>query len=389
MIDAYSSVGASAKGARLIRMQASPNYQEDRFVNPTPAKKPSFVKVLIERIKGNEHTTPTELVPVIKPAKSDFMTQPDSGLRVTWLGHSTSLVEIDGKRLLLDPVFSQRVSPFSFIGPKRFFAPPLSLEDLPPIDAVLISHDHFDHLDKTAIQRLAATPALFIVPLGIGAHLEDWGVPAERIIELDWWQSTQLGNISIHATPARHFSGRSLFMTDRDAKLWAGFAMLGPKHRVYYSGDTGMFKGFEEIGRKLGPFDVSLIEVGAYNRLWADMHLGPEQAVQALRQVRGGVMIPMHWGTFDLAMHSWTEPVERVLRAAQDTGVVVAVPRPGQSVEPSRQLPTARWWPDLPWQTSGEHPVVSSGLQLDRGVTTRALQRSGQQTYRPTGSGLN
>ncbi len=149
-------------------------------------------------------------------------------------------------------------------------------------------------------------------------------------------------------------------MADRNDTLWAGFAIQGPKHRVYYSGDTAMFEGFAEIGAKLGPFDASLIEVGAYHELWADLHLGPEQAVQAWQQVQGGLMIPMHWGTFDLALHSWTEPVERLLLAAKQAAVPLAIPRPGQSVEPSQPLPKERWWPDLPWQSAEEHPIVSS-----------------------------
>jgi L-ascorbate metabolism protein UlaG (beta-lactamase superfamily) len=284
-------------------------------------------------------------------------------LRVTWLGHSTLIVELDGKRLLLDPVWAERASPLTWAGPKRFFAPPLPLSELPEIDAILISHDHYDHLDTQTVQTLAAsTRAPFVVPLGVGAHLEYWGVEPARIVELDWWQEHELGDLRLVATPARHFSGRSLTFHDADATLWSGWAMLGPTHRAYYSGDTAMFPGFSEIGERLGPFDVTLIESGAYNSMWPDVHLGPEQAVEAHRMVRGKTLIPVHWGLFDLALHGWTEPVERVLAKAQELGVQVATPAPGGSVDMTAQSRHPRWWPELPWVVAAEDPVVSSGL---------------------------
>lgn len=185
------------------------------------------------------------------------------------------------------------------------------------------------------------------------------GVPRDQIRELDWWGSLDVGGVTVTATPARHFSGRSPF--DRNKALWAGFALTGPRHRVYYAGDTSMFEGFDEIGSRLGPFDAALIEIGAYNRLWADLHLGPEQAVEAFQRVRGGLFVPIHWATFDLAMHSWTEPIERFLVEAERRGVPIAVPKPGQSIEPAHPPDLDRWWPDLPWQSADEHPIVSSG----------------------------
>ncbi len=362
MYSTNTTVGASPRGDRLESIKKSPNYVGTQFVNTIPEVQPRFFKSLYEWVKGADHTTPEGTIPVVSRKKEDFLTPPESGLRITWFGHSNSLVEIDGKRVLLDPMWGKRSSPFSYMGPKRFFDPPVSLKDLPPVDAVLISHDHYDHLDRSTIEGLSSTDALFIVPLGVGSNLELWGVPPQRIVELDWWQSTQLDDLTITATPARHFSGRSMIMVNRNKTLWAGFAMAGPMHRVYYSGDTGMFEGFEEIGQKLGPFDASLMEVGAYHQLWADLHLGPEQAVEAHKLINGGLMIPVHWATFDLALHSWTEPVERLIAAA-GTDVPLAIPRPGQSVEPAYPLHPARWWPDLPWQTADDHPVVSSGLK--------------------------
>ncbi len=312
---------------------------------------------------GSKHRTPASPISVQTRTLREFTALPDA-LTVTWLGHSTLLVELDGRRVLLDPVWGERASPFTWAGPKRFYPPPLPLSELPAIDAIVMSHDHYDHLDWPTVVALGRqTDAPFLVPLGVGAHLEHWGIAAERIVELDWWQSHSLRGLTFVATPARHFSGRSVTFSDRDATLWAGWALIGPKHRVYYSGDTAMFAGFEQIGEQLGPFDVTLIECGAYSALWADVHLGPEQAVLAHQRVRGSWLIPVHWGLFDLALHGWTEPIERVAAAARDAGVKLATPRPGQSfVFEQDAAGGERWWPDVPWTPAAEAPVVSSHL---------------------------
>jgi L-ascorbate metabolism protein UlaG (beta-lactamase superfamily) len=362
MIATCSAVGATPRGVQLDTIKQSPNYRDGRFVNKLPMTKPEFFKTMKEWMKSGDNTTPTEALPVVQRQKTDFETSPASGLRITWIGHSTSLVEIDGARVLLDPVWSDRTSPISWVGPKRFSSTPLALEDLPVIDVVLISHDHFDHLDKSTVTKLAKGGVKFIVPLGVGARMQGWDIPSNQITELDWWDAIEVGSLTITATPARHFSGRSLAMTDRDKTLWAGFSIHGPKHRVYYSGDSGMFEGFKEIGERLGPFDAALIEVGAYNKLWADLHLGPEQALQAFEQVRGGILVPVHWATFNLAMHSWTEPAERLMAEAEKTGASFVLPRPGQSVEPSNPPEVERWWPEIPWETVSQHPIISSGL---------------------------
>jgi len=354
------SDGFSAKSQLII--ENSPNYKDGVFLNPIPVQESGFAKMLIEWIKGGENTAPDQPIVVENRSKEDFLKLPESGLRITWLGHATSLIEIDQTRLLIDPIWSERCSPFTWMGPKRFFQPPLAIEDLPEIDAVLISHDHFDHLDQVTLEKLSEKVMKFIVPLGVGSRLIKWGISEDKITELDWWQQIKVGKVNITATPARHFSGRSLLMTDRDATLWAGFAINGEKHNVYYTGDTGMFPGFKDIGEKLGPFDVTLIEVGAYNKLWADVHLGPEQAIQAVKMARGGLMIPVHWATFDLAMHSWTEPVERLLIAQQISKFPLSIPKPGQSIELKNPALLTKWWPKLPWQTVTEHQIVSSGL---------------------------
>jgi L-ascorbate metabolism protein UlaG (beta-lactamase superfamily) len=351
------------QGARRTAIEKSPQWRDGQFHNTLERQDSSIIDLIRKGFHAPDHQVPEINVPIVKRRAEEFSTPPSSGLRVTWLGHSTVLVEIDGHRILTDPVFSKRVTPVSGIGPKRFFAPPIPLEALPVLDAVVISHDHYDHLDKKSIKALKDTVPLFVVPLGVGAHLEKWDVPAERIVELDWWEKTQVGALTLTATPARHFSGRSLTNIYANDTLWAGWAIAGPTHRVYYSGDSAMFPGFETIGKRLGPFDITLIESGAYDALWPDVHLGPEQAIEAHRMVRGKLMIPVHWGTFNLANHSWTEPAERILTAGRRAGISTAIPKPGQSVDPAALPDLVRWWPKLPWQSAEAQPVISTGLK--------------------------
>jgi L-ascorbate metabolism protein UlaG (beta-lactamase superfamily) len=361
---AHRAMGAAAEGARLERMQASPQWRanERRFGNVRERIDGSGWE-MAQRwfFGGSDHASPETPLPVVQRRGSEFEATPASGLRVTWFGHSILLVELDGRRILIDPVFGERASPLTFLGPKRWYAPPLPLEELPPLDAVVISHDHYDHLDLFTVEALAPKRLRWIVPLGVGAHLESWGIEPERITELDWWQETKVEELTVTATPARHFSGRSL--GDQYKTLWAGYALRGPQHNVYYSGDTALFDELVDIGSRLGPFDVTLIESGAYNQLWADVHLGPEQAVRAHRLVRGDVFVPVHWGLFDLALHGWTEPIERVFVAAQREGIRFASPRPGESIEPASLPKPTRWWPEVPWQSAEESPALSSGVE--------------------------
>ncbi|HYO96285.1 MAG TPA: MBL fold metallo-hydrolase [Polyangiaceae bacterium] len=359
LLDAWAALGTTPQGPRLARILESRQYREGKFVNTIARVEPDVWTAMARWLQGVEHSRPSAPLPIARRTAGDFATPPASDLRITWFGHSTLLVEIEGRRVLFDPVWSERCSPSSFIGPTRFHPVPMSLEALPPLDAIVISHDHYDHLDYSTIARLSRLHVPFVVPLGVGAHLEYWGVAPSLIHELDWWQETRVAELRLVATPARHFSGRGL---QSDGTLWAGWAVLGKRRRVYYSGDTAMFEGFEQIGARLGPFDATMIEVGAYDALWADVHLGPEQAVAAHRAVRGGVLFPVHWGTFDLALHSWVEPAERVLAAARAVNVAVVTPRPGQSIDALAPPEPERWWPRVPWYTAKEKPVVSSGL---------------------------
>jgi len=357
---AATSAGSEAK--RMKRTKNSPQWKNGRFVNTLPRRDAGFWAMTMNWIKGAEHTSPSGPLPVIMRSAADFKEPPAGGLRVTWLGHSSIFLEIDSYRILIDPVTSERASPFSFVGPARFHPPPLPLVEMQKLrpHAVVISHDHYDHLDQPAIQGLKSTSIRCIVPLGVGAYLEEWGISPARITELDWWEETEIGDLKLTATPARHFSGRGIFM--QDSTLWCGWAFQGKRQRVFFSGDTAMFPGFAEIGKRLGPFDVTMLDAGAYNAMWPDVHMGPEQAVQAHRMVRGRLLLPVHWGTFDLSPHSWIEPAERIIRAARKSGISIVLPRPGESFEPGSHVPTKRWWPAIPWRNAGQAPLISTGL---------------------------
>ena len=351
------TLGREPSDERLSRMRDSPQWSEGRFANEQPMWT-NTRSGLLRSFESTPGEVPDAPVPVVMDGGKGLSIPAASGLRVTWFGHSSVLVEIDGVTVLTDPLWSERASPLSWVGPKRWYPSPVGLRELPRIDVVMISHDHYDHLDRSTITAMANWTTTFVAPLGVGAHLERWGIPAARIVELDWWQSVRVGSLEIIATPARHASGR--ISPQSDGTLWAGYALLGAQHRAWYSGDTGFHSALEEIGRRFGPFDVTLIEAGQYDADWPDWHLGPEQAVEAHRLVRGKRMIPVHWGLLKLAHHSWTEPVERVLAAAKCRNVDVLVPRPGESIEPARSSSRVRWWPEIPWLSAHETPIVAT-----------------------------
>ncbi len=298
---------------------------------------------------------PTRVLPVEDP-RPTWARPVSSGLRITWLGHSTTLLEIDGLRVLTDPVWGERVSPVSFAGPRRFHPPPVSIDGLPALDAVLVSHDHFDHLDHTTIRQLAKRETPFITSLGVGAHLEAWGVAPERITELDWWESAAVGPLRFHATPARHFSGRGFGTTN--GTLWSSWIVETDRRRVFFSGDTGLTPEFAEIGRRLGPFDLVLLEVGAYHPAWGSIHLGPDNALIAHQLLGGGTLMPVHWGTFDLALHAWDEPAERLAVRAAQTSARLVTPRLGRPIEPAHVESVDPWWREAGrWHERADSPL--------------------------------
>ncbi|MBI3229671.1 MAG: MBL fold metallo-hydrolase [Burkholderiales bacterium] len=285
-------------------------------------------------------TVPRLPIPVQALSRADLEAAPDAS--VFRLGHSTLLLKLHGEFFLTDPVFSERASPVQWAGPKRFHQPPISIAELPPIKAVILSHDHYDHLDYAATLALADKVEHFLTPLGVGQRLIDWGIDASKVQQLAWWQSTAVAGIEFVATPAQHFSGRGL--KDRNQTLWASWSILSPQARVFFSGDSGYFPGFKEIGDRLGPFDMSLMETGAYNKMWPDVHMQPEESLQAHLDVRASHLLPIHNGTFDLSMHAWFEPFERIVDLASHHNVSITTPQMGEAVSIVQPHAGGRWW---------------------------------------------
>ena len=351
--DVRRSLGA---GNRRLDYTASPQFRDGVFHNRLPATEaPGGGRAALAK----EFATKGRVGKPRQPVRLEIPALPESAsdLAATWLGHATVLLEIEGRWVLTDPVWSDRVSPASRVGPRRNHPVPLALADLPPLDAVLISHDHYDHLDTATIDVLLALPGSnessgrgtapqgdpfpFVVPLGVGRHLSEWGVPDDRIVELDWDQSHTVGGLRFTCTEARHFSGRSL---GGNTTLWASWVIAGGSRRVYFGGDSGYTPAFAEIGERHGPFELTMLPIGAYDRRWPDVHMDPDEALCAHHQLRGEVLLPIHWATFDLAFHEWADPVEWVVSEARHAGVDLALPAPGGRFVIGEKLPVEPWW---------------------------------------------
>ncbi|GAA4747827.1 MBL fold metallo-hydrolase [Flavisolibacter ginsenosidimutans] len=327
-------------------MQAPQNFNGKVFLNPvsTEMMKPgSFFRVMRKFLQKHPEREPASPLGPFSASAEVLQQLPSQTLRVTWLGHSTLLIEVDGKRFLTDPVWYNRVSPFRFLGPRRFFQNPLPLSHLPAIDAVLLSHDHYDHLDKQTLLALTRKNIPVITMLGVGRRLVNWGVQKNLITELDWWQETKIdGGFTVTATPSRHFSGR--WLNDRFKTLWGAFVVKAPVHNIFFGADSGYYNGFAEIAERLGPFDIAMLEIGAYNEMWEAIHMGPEKAVQATLDLGRPLLLPIHWGTFSLAMHPWKEPVERLIAEAAKKDVKLILPAPGESVTVNKEPYNSQWW---------------------------------------------
>ncbi len=379
-----AAFGADPSGERMARIRRSPHFKDGVFQNPGgPARtRPSgspldFAKVFFDK-EQRPRRAPAGTVPVHATTLADLARPAATGLRLTWMGHSSVLAEIDGQRVLFDPVWGERCSPFAFVGPKRLHPVPLPIAALGPVDVVVISHDHYDHLDLPTIKALAGTDTLFAVPLGVGAHLEHWGVSADRLRELDWHEATKVGGLTLTATPARHFCGRGLRNTQHT--LWASWVVEGERHRIYHSGDTGYFDGFKEIGADHGPFDATMIQIGAYSDFWPDIHMTPEEGVRAHLDLQGGepagVLLPIHWATFNLATHAWTDPGEGTLASARAVGAPVALPRPGEPFEPGGEsVPDRPWWRDAAHAPAGGWPSDAKPVAKAKADTESDIEK--------------
>ena len=333
--------GDEAQGERLGRMQQSPQFVQGRFENQPPYQPDLALFENIRLYSQGQVREPPFRIPVVPVVPGALRGAPGPGLRLVWFGHATVMVEIDGVRILTDPILSERASPVQLVGPKRFHPPPIALEQLAGIDAVVISHDHYDHLDMATVRQLARQGTQFHVGLGIGAHLERWGVPLAQIHEMGWWQQANVRGVRIHCLPARHYSGRRSM---DNSTLWASWMLQGPRHSAYFSGDTGYASHFAEIRQRLGAPDVAMMKVGAYGSTWLGIHMDPEAALRAHGELGARTLLPVHWATFNLAYHAWVEPIERTLAAAARTGADVITPRVGEVFTFGQPFASQAWY---------------------------------------------
>ena len=343
--------GRLANEEQQLAYEKTGHFAEGIFINNEPIVMHmdchSVTQMVKEMFEPDPNVSPIQNIEVQKIEPATLVDKVDSLTRVTWFGHSSFLIEMDGKNILLDPVFGKYAAPVELLGRPRYNKEmPISIEDLPQIDAIIISHDHYDHLDYPSIKKLKSKTSHFLVPLGVGNHLRAWGIAEENITEMDWWQESILDDISIAFTPSRHMSGRGL--SDQSATLWGSWVLKGASKNIFFSGDGGYGKHFKEIGAKYGPFDLGLMECGQYNKLWADVHMQPEQTILAAQDVGAKMMVPIHWGAFSLATHSWTDPIERVTTEAGKIGLPIATPQIGeQLIVGNPTFPNSKWWEQI------------------------------------------
>jgi len=347
-VNFYPSIGGSQSVEKIEIFKNSGYYEDDVFVNQIPTSMDmSFSKVmsiLKDRFGGIPNQSPEKPQPVLTVDSTDIASRPDSLVRITWFGHSAFLLEIEGKNILLDPMFGDFTGPHRWLGPSRFSnGIPIEIEKLPQIDAVIFSHDHYDHLDYNSVLKLKDKVNQFYVPLGVGSHLEAWGVELDKIHELNWWGEIMLEDLQFVCAPARHFSGRAIL--DRNTTMWASWIIKSENFTIYFSGDSGYGPHFKEIGEKYGPFDFAMLECGQYDKRWESIHMMPEQTAQAAIDLNAKMAMPIHCGSFVLALHSWKDPVERVTKKAQELGVNMITPKIGQQIvlnDPT--VEKNNWW---------------------------------------------
>ncbi|MFC2082314.1 MBL fold metallo-hydrolase [Bacteroidota bacterium] len=345
LVNQSCSSARYAEGEKpLSKIDSSPQFKDGKFHNHVSWEQPDvgeYIGTMWDFVFSDNDRTPESNLPSMKADIQKFSNKDSNQLNAAWLGHSSLMINIDGYKILTDPVFETRVS---FFGPARYNGDtPLDINELPEIDLVLISHNHYDHLNNYTIERINNKVKRFIVPLAVGAELEEWGVPREKITELDWWEEINIDeNLMVAFTPTQHFSGRGI--TDRDETLWGSYVVKSEHHKIYFSGDSGYFDGFKKIGDKYGPFNMTFLECGAYNEKWHHIHMYPEETVQAHLDLKGDLLHPIHWGTFNLSLHSWYEPMERVAEAAGKNNVKLALPVVGETTEYQKYIPTVKWW---------------------------------------------
>lgn len=341
--------GCGAAGGGEARYENSPQFREGLFRNmdnPDELPSASAWRIWSRFIVGSKvDTVPVDAIPVHALDRAQLDALDTKANHVVRLGHSSHLLKLRGKYWLIDPVFSDRASPVQWAGPKRFHKPPIALEQLPQIEGVILSHDHYDHLDVATIEYLAKSVQRYFVPLGVRARLVEMGVPAERVTELDWWQDGEHDGVKLTATPAQHFSGRTL--SDRGRTLWASWVVQSGDQRIFYSGDSGYFQGFKQIGERFGGFDLALMENGAYDAYWPGVHMTPEQSVQAFEDLRGKVFFSVHNSTFDLAFHTWHDPLDRIANLTEAKKIELATPVIGEAVTVGVARTNVRWWQGL------------------------------------------